>query len=201
MTDTTGHPQDHATAPAIAGPWRAADWVGLLLILLSVDFFPSLPDVSLDSSWMSGMTAVLAQGAVPGRDLLFTYGPLAGMLTGDAGAAFLPGLRLAIDVRTCDGEPRSYRFVPGMATWPLPPSPMIENAAELRQSLFDGNMPAHRGLRHPREPVGEPDLRLGRRLTVRWHEASPAPVHAPATPSGIMPTARPTTPSSIASAP
>ncbi|WP_431101836.1 hypothetical protein [Roseateles noduli] len=70
----------------------------MLLILLSVDFFPNLPDASLDSSWMNGLTTALAQGAVPGRDLLFTYGPLAGMLTAYAGPGFGLGLALALAI-------------------------------------------------------------------------------------------------------
>ncbi|MFG6456937.1 hypothetical protein [Roseateles sp. BYS96W] len=93
-----GQHHDYASMPATTGRWCLADWIGLTLILLSVDFFPNLPDASLDSSWMSGLTAALAQGAVPGRDLLFTYGPLAGMLTAYAGPGFLPGLAMALAI-------------------------------------------------------------------------------------------------------
>lgn len=93
-----GQHHEHAPVPVIEGPWRPADWIGLLLILLSVDFFPNLPDASLDSSWMSGLSAALAQGAVPGRDLVFTYGPLAGMLTAYAGPGFVPGLLVALAI-------------------------------------------------------------------------------------------------------
>ncbi|MDO9454432.1 MAG: hypothetical protein Q7J29_16455 [Stagnimonas sp.] len=93
-----GQRYDQASAAATAEQWRAADWIGILLILLSIDFFPNLPDASLDSSWMNGLTAALAQGAVPGSDLLFTYGPLASLLTAYAGPGFPLGLSLALAI-------------------------------------------------------------------------------------------------------
>ncbi|PTT92887.1 hypothetical protein DBR42_01150 [Pelomonas sp. HMWF004] len=71
-------------------------WISLVLLLLSVDYFPNLPDASLDSSWMNGVALALAQGAVPGRDLLFTYGPLAALMTGYAGPGFLLGVAVAL---------------------------------------------------------------------------------------------------------
>ncbi len=90
--------QDFLSTPNRSQAWRWTDGIGVLLILLSVDFFPNLPDASLDSSWMNGLTAALSHGAVPGRDLLFTYGPLAGMLTAYAGPGFGLGLVLALAI-------------------------------------------------------------------------------------------------------
>ncbi|MBT8547960.1 hypothetical protein G6680_05025 [Polynucleobacter paneuropaeus] len=45
---------------------------------------------------MNGIAAALGQGAVPGRDLLFTYGPLASMATANDGKGFLFGLILRL---------------------------------------------------------------------------------------------------------
>ena len=73
-------------------------WLGILLILLSVDFFPNLPNASLDSSWMNGLTVALAGGAIPGRDLIFTYGPLASMLTAYGGPGFVLGMFMVLAV-------------------------------------------------------------------------------------------------------
>lgn len=73
-------------------------WIGFLIILLSVKLFPNLPDSTLDSSWMNGLNVALEKGAIPGVDLVFTYGPLANMLTGYLGHGFLIGLILSLAV-------------------------------------------------------------------------------------------------------
>lgn len=78
--------------------WRLAEVIGFLLILLSVDFFPNLPDASLDSSWANGLTVALTQGGAPGQELLFTYGPLATVLIAYVGPSFGLGLILSLAI-------------------------------------------------------------------------------------------------------
>ena len=78
-------------------------WLGILLLLLSVDFFPNFPTASLDSSWMNGMEVALGAGSVPGRDLLFTYGPLASMVTGYLGSIPFLAIALSLAIAACLG--------------------------------------------------------------------------------------------------
>ena len=77
---------------------RRASWIGVLLILFSSGYFPQFPDSSLDSSWMQGMNAALGHGAVPGRDLVFTYGPLSALMTGYLGYAYAICLLLSLAI-------------------------------------------------------------------------------------------------------
>ncbi|MBO9688678.1 MAG: hypothetical protein J7598_18915 [Mitsuaria chitosanitabida] len=72
--------------------------MAMLLVLLSVDVTPNLANTSLDSSWGQGIEAALRMGLVPGRDLLFTYGPFAAMTTGVWGQGYGLGLTLSLAV-------------------------------------------------------------------------------------------------------
>ncbi|MDD5272470.1 MAG: hypothetical protein PHU14_07100 [Methylovulum sp.] len=57
---------------------------GFLLITvlaIFVPFIPSLPNASLDPSWILGMNQALAQHFVFGKDIIYTCGPYASILT------------------------------------------------------------------------------------------------------------------------
>lgn len=67
-------------------PLRFARALLLLALLLTavgifVPFLPTFARDGLDESWMLGMNVALAQGLVPGRDIVFTLGPYAAIYT------------------------------------------------------------------------------------------------------------------------
>lgn len=67
-------------------PLRFARALLLLALLLTavgifVPFLPTFARDGLDESWMLGMNAALAQGLIPGRDIVFTLGPYAAIYT------------------------------------------------------------------------------------------------------------------------
>lgn len=51
------------------------------MLMLYVPFNPSMPAASLDPSWALGMNELAARHAVFGRDVVFTFGPLAAVYT------------------------------------------------------------------------------------------------------------------------
>ncbi len=51
------------------------------MLLLYVPFKPELPVASLDPSWSMGMNELVYRGAVFGRDVIFTFGPMASVYT------------------------------------------------------------------------------------------------------------------------
>jgi len=51
------------------------------MLMLYVPFNPELPVASLDPSWSMGMNELVSRGAVFGRDVIFTFGPLASVYT------------------------------------------------------------------------------------------------------------------------
>lgn len=51
------------------------------MVMLYVPFNPSMPAASLDPSWALGMNELAARHAVFGRDVVFTFGPLAAVYT------------------------------------------------------------------------------------------------------------------------
>ena len=61
---------------------------GLLLVLLALGFFavftplsPGFPQAGLDASWVLVLNQAVAQGLLFGRDIVFTYGPYAALVT------------------------------------------------------------------------------------------------------------------------
>ncbi|WP_341646903.1 hypothetical protein [Thauera sp. SDU_THAU2] len=62
---------------------RALLHLALLLtaVCIFVPLLPTLAQDGLDESWMFGMNTALAQGLVPGRDIVFTLGPYAAIYT------------------------------------------------------------------------------------------------------------------------
>src|SRR5271156_2420572 len=50
-------------------------------LFVFVPFYPSFPILSLDSSWPYAMNEAIFQNRVFGRDIIFTYGPLASVST------------------------------------------------------------------------------------------------------------------------
>lgn len=67
-------------------PSRLARALLHLVLLLTaacifVPFLPTLARDGLDESWMLGMNTALAEGLVPGRDIVFTLGPYAAIYT------------------------------------------------------------------------------------------------------------------------
>ena len=57
--------------------WLAA----ILTVLVLVPFGPSFPDGTLDSSWMHAMNVAIEKNLQFGRDIIFTFGPLAAVYT------------------------------------------------------------------------------------------------------------------------
>jgi len=51
------------------------------MLMLYVPFNPSMPIASLDPSWAMGMNELASRNAVFGRDVVFTFGPLAAVYT------------------------------------------------------------------------------------------------------------------------
>ena len=51
------------------------------MLMLYVPFSPEMPVASLDPSWSMGMNELVSRGAVFGRDVIFTFGPLAAVYT------------------------------------------------------------------------------------------------------------------------
>jgi hypothetical protein len=49
----------------------------IVAALFLIPFAPSMPHAGLDPSWVYGVNEAVAQGRVFGRDLIFTFGPLA----------------------------------------------------------------------------------------------------------------------------
>lgn len=54
----------------------------IAVILVLVPFEPSFPEGGLEWSWAYAMNVAVARGLQFGRDIIFTYGPLASMATG-----------------------------------------------------------------------------------------------------------------------
>jgi hypothetical protein len=54
----------------------------IAVILVLVPFEPSFPEGGLEWSWVYAMNIAVARGLQFGRDVIFTYGPLASMATG-----------------------------------------------------------------------------------------------------------------------
>lgn len=53
----------------------------ILTVLVVVPFLPAFPASDLDSSWAYAMNIAVARGLQFGRDVIFTYGPLASIVT------------------------------------------------------------------------------------------------------------------------
>lgn len=69
-----------ASVPALA---RVLIWCLILLVCIArlVPLTPDLPSLGLDASWRYGLEQALSQGLVPGRDLMFTFGPYSSVYT------------------------------------------------------------------------------------------------------------------------
>lgn len=63
----------------IISPFLVAIALTLTLIVF-VPFGPAMPQPDLDSSWEYAMNAVVAKHMVIGKDIIFTFGPLAAVL-------------------------------------------------------------------------------------------------------------------------
>lgn len=59
----------------------ASLFLAISMLMLYVPFNPSMPAASLDPSWALGMNELAARHAVFGRDVVFTFGPLAAVYT------------------------------------------------------------------------------------------------------------------------
>ncbi len=71
---------------AIAAVQAAAAWTFPTVLMITaicvfVPFQPAMPCGGLDPSWVFAMNQAVAQGAVFGRDIIFTYGPYASIFT------------------------------------------------------------------------------------------------------------------------
>jgi hypothetical protein len=53
----------------------------LMLACVLIPFSPGMPEEGLDPSWVAAMNQAVAQGLVFGREVIFTYGPYASVLT------------------------------------------------------------------------------------------------------------------------
>lgn len=53
----------------------------LLAAVAIIPFAPLMPEAGLDPGWVFGMNAALERGLVFGRDIIFTFGPYAGIYT------------------------------------------------------------------------------------------------------------------------
>ncbi len=64
---------------AVAIPIRRLVAAGALVIawLLLMPFAPGMPTGGIDGSWPYGLNEAIARGYVFGRDVVFTFGPLA----------------------------------------------------------------------------------------------------------------------------
>lgn len=73
----------HVPLPEFTRPsGRFAPFFLTLTILLAFTVLsPLMPVDDLDPSWMDGMNVAVAQGMVFGRDIIFTFGPYAGIFT------------------------------------------------------------------------------------------------------------------------
>jgi hypothetical protein len=62
---------------------RGLIWFLVIVVCVAriVPFSPDLPSIGLDASWRFGLEQALSQGLVPGRDLLFTFGPYSSVYT------------------------------------------------------------------------------------------------------------------------
>lgn len=76
LTGTVGH-----SSRAIYGQWSIGIVGVILTALVLVPWWPNFPSAGLDPSWRFALNEALAQGAVFGRDVVFTFGPLASVYT------------------------------------------------------------------------------------------------------------------------
>ncbi|HEX4571115.1 MAG TPA: hypothetical protein VH184_11860, partial [Dongiaceae bacterium] len=65
--------------------WLAGG-IGLVALILTalflIPFSPSMPEAGLDASWRYALNEVVAEGRVFGQEVIFTFGPLASVVTG-----------------------------------------------------------------------------------------------------------------------
>jgi len=66
---------------AIPGQWSIGIVGIILTVLVLVPWWPNFPSAGLDPSWRYALNVALSQGAVFGRDVVFTFGPLASVYT------------------------------------------------------------------------------------------------------------------------
>jgi hypothetical protein len=110
--DTPGGVGDRSAAATLA-MWIAA----ILTVLVLVPFSTSFPDGTIDSSWMHAMNFAVGKGLQFGRDINFTFGPLAAVYSKQyypsTDTAMLAGSTLiAVSVFLC------YRTIGGAARKP-----------------------------------------------------------------------------------
>lgn len=79
MENRNEHGGDGSTMTT--GAWLAAACAGLLTVLMLTPFAPSMPFASLDGSWAYAMNVATAEHLRFGKDIVFTFGPLAAVYT------------------------------------------------------------------------------------------------------------------------
>jgi hypothetical protein len=110
----------------------------LFTVLVLVPLVPKFPDSSLDSSWMYAFNIAVGQGLQLGRDLVFTFGPLAAVYTGQYFPA-TDATMLAVSLLLAAAVFLNFRLLLGESKrWLLLSLPLVFSQAMSRDVLLIG---------------------------------------------------------------